>query len=805
MPVGYPTNAFFYKGEWYNTDGEGMPATVVTNPLTGVIEISGRRVAGLAGSTTPILCIGGDHAYQQWYGDADNGMGRMYRDSGITPYLSINTSPGAPSPGDAGAMSWEQIRRIQDGGCEIMSHGHRHVHQWGRMDTGIRITYLGASATASVHISGSPKTLTLTAGPGEGAVIDLTAPATVTLGALSHAINSVASWQCTLASELSGTERAVSLLSLLAARSVKAGGKAEYFSAGGGIIMSYIGTAYKSAFVQISGSNTIEVYLDGVRRLNNSLTAAGYNTLADVVSKINSAGIAGLTADLCDDTGGVYESYTQGDELATEMAKTLFVPLMQKGGIIPDGAGKGNGARLSAGLPHSYLIYRQFAAAQDAASANGVALRNFAQSGNGLQQWHLSGQAQYDSYRMDPAGRRIFPGAHWAAVGPDYIRSHYALSSATTPKSSVIAALDAMGDSRGCIVDMLIHAIDPVSMPAQSIYSLPATDSLNTTSASDFIDILEHIKSMRDAGKIVVATPEQARRMRKFYGCPQNQIFNPLLRNDGSSILGSNSTTKIPGWQLGTNVANVVAASVQNGALVATTSSPANVPLLSQVLQLEPGSTYRIGARITVESLVTGSGVYLLLAPLTGRLPGQMATDSAPAQTSVWATGDQDVELVVSVPHAGVSAPQVRGAVSGPYTITTGVNDTLAVSIDGLSAVSVTLAAGTQSATQVSSAINAAIAASGTYAERQEYWTSARAESGKVVITSPYVPKEFWARMSVTGSATQTVFGGSICLSAPEYTTPSMSALPSVLTVMMQMQGVATVSAPYCTKVDLAH
>lgn len=40
MPVGYPTNAFFYKGEWYNTDGEGVPATAVTNTLTGRIKFS---------------------------------------------------------------------------------------------------------------------------------------------------------------------------------------------------------------------------------------------------------------------------------------------------------------------------------------------------------------------------------------------------------------------------------------------------------------------------------------------------------------------------------------------------------------------------------------------------------------------------------------------------------------------------------------------------------------------------------------------------------------------------------------------
>ena len=38
MPVGYPTNAFFYKGEWYNTDGEGAPVTAITDPLTGRIQ-----------------------------------------------------------------------------------------------------------------------------------------------------------------------------------------------------------------------------------------------------------------------------------------------------------------------------------------------------------------------------------------------------------------------------------------------------------------------------------------------------------------------------------------------------------------------------------------------------------------------------------------------------------------------------------------------------------------------------------------------------------------------------------------------
>ena len=55
MPVGYPTNAFFYKGEWYNTDGEGVPVTGVTHPITGVIEIFAGDTKVLASAESGVV------------------------------------------------------------------------------------------------------------------------------------------------------------------------------------------------------------------------------------------------------------------------------------------------------------------------------------------------------------------------------------------------------------------------------------------------------------------------------------------------------------------------------------------------------------------------------------------------------------------------------------------------------------------------------------------------------------------------------------------------------------------------------
>ena len=784
-----------------------------TNSATGATELLGpggvMRVPSFYDPSLPILCLGGDHAYEQWYGTSDNGMAKMYRDYGLTPYMAINTATGSGygAPGETGMMTWDQIRTVESGGLEVLSHGHRHIHQWGRLDTGIRIQYLGVNGTATVDIDGTPKTLILAAGAGEDGSFDLTNASYDTLAKLQTAINAVnggASWLCTLAGELTGTERSVSMLSLIAPRDVVAGGNIEYFSAGGGIIISYTGAAYESAFVQVT--TTLDIYLDGVRRSSFNLTNASYDTLGEMVTQIKALAVTGLTADLSDDTAGIYTRYTQGDEKSAELSKTLFLDLKNNGGVTLDGTGKANGARVDAGLPQSYLITRQFQASKDAALAEGIDLVNFAQSGGGFAQYHISGQNQFRSYRTNPAERLRFPGAHFAAVGPDYIRGHYVLDSVSTTKDVILAVLDAMVDSPGCIVDLLCHALTPASPAGVNGYDLPATDSLNPVGEADWIEILARIKTLVDTGKMIQVTPEQARRLRKFSPQPQNILFNPTFQNDGTSVLNTPSSFKVPGWLLDTTTANITAASIADGEFSLTTNSTENTTALLQGIILQRGKTYRLGARIKVSSLSSGSGVRLSLLPRMGRLPLQLPDDTSPTWASIWATSDQDISMMITVAEGSAIKPKIRGLVAGTFNIASGSTDTLSITVDAYTAVTVTLTAGAaQTASQIVADINAAFAGSATFTGKQEYWNIASVQGNKVVLEAPYVGEEYWNKLTVSGNGTATVFGYAACLAVPSASDLRVSSFPMDFRIQGQMAGTFSVVQPYCIKADLAY
>lgn len=787
---------------------------------TALIANSGGRksyaIPQINDPSIPILCVGGDHPYDQWYGDADDGLAKMYRDYGITPYLAINTATGAGAPGDTGFMTWAQLRDVAASTeIEVIGHAHRHHHQWGRIDTGIRIIYLGTNGTATVHISGSPKTLTLTAGASDDASFDLTNASYDTIGELVAAINAVnggASWSCTAADELTGNERSTLLLALVSARSVKAGGWAEYFTAGSGIIVSYTGAAYKTAFLQRTSGNTLDIYLDGVRRLTYSLTSGSYDTLAEVVAAINAAAVTGLTANLCDDTGDPYEHYTQGDEKSTELVETLYLDITTSGGLVLDGnGGQANGARLNAGLAGSYLIDRAWQANKDEAAANDVALVNWAQSGANWNQWHLAGQNIWRSMRTNAAESNSFPGACWAATGPDYIRSYYNLASASLSEAQIKAAIDALVESPGAMMDMLCHALDPASPAGVNGYTLPASSSLNTVDENVWLAVLPHIKSYVDAGRLIVLTPEQARRRRKWAAKPQNMVFNSGFANDGGTMLGVASQSKnIPGWTLKTDDAHVTAASIIDGGeynkVSFTANATTNADVLSCNLKLERGKTYRVGARIEIPSYSSGTGVYLVVSPKIGSLPGQLPDDASPTWCSALAKADQDISATIHVPAGGVNKPRVRGLVAGTFNIVSSSADTLSIAMDSYSAVAVTLTAGAaRTASQVAADINAAFAASATYTGKQEYWTVASVQGNKVVIESPYAGEEYWNRITITGNATATVFGYAQCIAVPSYAPTGNPWVSMNMLVRGQMVGTWRVAQPYCVEINAAY
>lgn len=767
----------------------------------------------MADPSLPILCIGGDHPYEQWYGSSDDGLAKMYRDYGITPYLSINTAIGHSAPGDSGYMTWAQLRSVESGGAEIIGHSHRHMHQWGRIDTGIRIQYLGANATATVHITGTPKTLTLTASAADDAAFDLTNVSYDTIAELAAAINAVnggASWLCTKAEELTGSEPSKNLLALLAARSVKTPGDSEYFTCGSGIVVSYTGAAYKRAHVQVEPVN-LAIYCDGVRLGNfTRATPGSYDTLGELVTAINALAISGLSAALCDDTAGIYRHYTQGDELSSEIGTIVYVDITNSGGITIDGTYKAGGARLSAGLPYSYLLERQWQANVDAAAAEGVTLLNWAQSGGGWHQWHLGGQQIFRSYRTNSPEHHLYPAAHWAAIGPDYIRAHYVLSSTYNSVASMQATLRAIAKSPGCMVDLLNHALTPATPAGKNGYTIQATTSLNTVDEDAWISVLAYAKALADAGDIVILTPEQARRRRKWAAKPQNLVFNSTLEHDGTAITGvSEGTTIIPGWSINTSAAHVTGASVvaaENYNKVSITANASTATdALRTYLSLERGKTYRIGAHIDVTSYTSGTGVGLCLLPVGGALPDQFPDDTSPTWSSALALANQDISMLVSIPGGSGEPPMLRGTVAGPFNIVAASTDTLSIAIDAYTAVVVALTAGAaRTASQVADEINAAFAASAKFIAKEEYWTLARAMGGKVVIQSPYVGEEFYKRIVVTGNGAQTVFGGSQCIAPPIYS-GSQPFYPLELRVRSAIIGTYVIDKPYCVEVSVAY
>lgn len=785
---------------------------------TGLVGLSGNavRMPQTDDPSLPILCIGGDHPYAQWWGAANDGMGKMYRDYGVTPYLAINTAEAYPGSSDD-YISWDQLKVLQAGGVEVLGHSHRHVHQYGRMDTGIQIVYSGASGTATVNIAGSPKTLTLAAGGGaENAAFDLTNASYDTLAKLKIAIDGTTNWTCTLAAELTGAERATCMLALVAARSVKAGGQPTYFCAGGGIIISYVGSVYRTAVVQVTTVPGLDIYLDGVRKLSYALSNASYDTLAELSAAITAGGVTGLTSNLCDETAGIYTRYTTGDEISLELALTQGLDITSSGGVVLDGSGKANGARVSAGLPHSYLIQRQWQANKDSCAANGVIINNWAQSGGGLHQWHLAGHSVFRSYRTNGPEYNRFPTAHWATLGPDYIRGHYVLDSTINSKDCVKAAIRAMTKSRGCMVDLLCHALVAAAPPGVNGYTLPVSTSLNTMPEADWIAILAYIKTLVDAGSLVVLTPEGARRRRKWSAEPQNLVFNSTLENDGTVTTGIASLdTYIPGWRL-TTTGNVTAASMvdhtdYNGILI-TTNSNANSDILSCVLAMQRGKTYRIGMSVQITDYTAGNnGVQFVLSPIEGQLPGQRSENASPILDSIWARPDAtqklvtvDVSMLVAIPAGAGFKPRVKGLVGGTFNIGAGTTDTLAITLDANSAVTVTLTAGgARTATQIVADINAAFAASATYTSKQEYWAPAHIENNKVVVESPYVSDDYSYKILITGNGAATVFGGSQCISAPTY--GQGNQLPLQMTVRGQMQGKFEITKPYCLEVNTAY
>ena len=748
--------------------------------------VSNRAIYAITDPLLPTLLIGGDHPFRQWWGtNGSNGLSQMYADQGIVPYIAINTGPTYTVDEDpTNYMSWEEIRALQTK-AEIVAHGHRHVQDWRLVNTGITVQYTGAAATATVAITSTTISGT-TAGGVDDFSFDMTTASYDTIAEVVAAIDALANWTASYASELLGTEASTNLL---LRASVSAKGAPLYLAAGGGILITNTGFTFRDLTVNFNGS-VLVIYGDGVRVLN--LTLSG-NTLTQVVTAINA--VTGLTAELTNDTDGGSIKYCSGSEDSTCLAGSKWTGREP----VPPG-----GIYIHAGLSHWYIVDRQLEKCKSVASSNGITLKNFAQSGAKFMPAETSGHNTYALWRGNQkTGQGIYPCA--------FIRNgnhiqHWAIDQVNCPAPATArfnAVLNALLDSPGFTVCVLMHNLyaDGTSGYA-GITQHPA--DYGATEA-EWYAFLQSVAAARNAGTLRVMTLDEYRKAVPVgHGHITNLLFNARLHNSGESLrtAATDPGQIVPGWRLGTLTSTTSSASIDSSGFLSVTTTADTNPL-EQVVALDPG-VYEFRAQVESLSYTSGNGLVLYAKAVTpdffvdqGLLPG----------INVWNTtkalrGKGEMKLRFSVaPPAAVPAIVISKN-SQTYNLSTSKNIRLQIDSKTITG-DIDCSAGASSASavtakEVAAAINAGmVAAASTYST--EYHTIAKAVNGKVVLTAPYISGDVIGTIYVadgtTAGARSTIFGDECYGVAKLSDYSQFGGLPITLGVEANMVGTVRIGA----------
>jgi hypothetical protein len=770
------------------------------------VDSKGRLVvSGLSAKPdAALLLVGGDHPYIQWAG---NGLTKLYEDNGIKPYLAINTDSvsNSETPGQAGMLSWDQIKDVNKAGGEVLGHGHRHPSNWQRWNSGIRINYAGAAGTATVAITTT--TLTLV-GNGGAENVAITLSTASTLTGLKAAIDAVPNWTCTIAAELSGNEEASNVMPIVAARNVKASIANQFFCAAGGIIISVYGSETITSHVSNNGT-AFNVFVNGVLAGSFDITTAGFDTLTELVAGINTLGL-NIRAALCDNEKlQGRTNYLLGDELSTSLVTFSYRSIHRWGSVTLAADGKTySGCRIGAGLSQEYIIRRNLSLNKSVAADNGVKLKHFAQPGGAASDWTFATDTEFSSYRVNGFDRALPPVWNWVDHGNPAVRAHQVIDSPYT-LAQINAIVDATSDTPGCIVDLLMHAVLPTG---SSSYSFPATAGLYyDQTETSWVPAVQYMGAAVSDGRLLNVTPDEVFKLRSQMHKPQNYIFNPRFRHSGEVITGTNTYGRaVPGWDavISSIVTSISAVSdgiaASYGALAFTANSATIQRALTTTVPLSPGSTYEVGFDLVINSYSSGSGVRASITPMQGALPGFPALSSL-SVAAPYAKKSGKVSMFISSP--GPSGPNkaiIYGKNSGPFTITAGVNDALSIYLDGVATVNFTLTAGSQTATQVATSINTAVSANASFSNLQAHWNIARAVRGRVVIEAPDMYSDpSYQTISVFGNATNTVFGATSCAAVHD-AGGRIGGLDqwAYFNVESAMVGQFTVRFPFCRRVD---
>jgi len=782
----------------------GLPVTAKVSSDGGLGKLSsgGKRDAYLP-DDTPIICIGGDHPYSQWWGtNGRNGMAQAYLDRGIKPYIAVNTQDDGPGSDAELFMTWEQVQALSDRGVEMIAHGHRHIMRHNRCNTGIRIRSTNAD-TNTVNVTTTGVVLSDTPN-GTTTLLFATYP---TIGQLVAAINAVPGWiSANDPGDVFDADPSSRLLPLKAARTVTASSGTQRFAMGGGFTIAYTGTAYQDVRVRITQGtfHNFELYADGVRLLNYDLGNALYNTLTKLVTVIRGSGVAGLTLWLCDNgreqTGADFPSYLQGDE------DSYYLSTFEWGVSIMGGETRFDMCDGTRGITGAEILRRNYDLNKATAAANGIDLKNYAVSGYHLFPRMLRGNSQFASWRgtvdalvtnpMWQWSDTFQPGfrLYWTAYQPQYANVNRSL-----------AVLEAIADSGPTMTDLLIHKIQPDGSSGYTFQDGGDPTYFDQTEAA-FLPIIDKLKALQDAGKVRVMSPDEARQAACALQKPRNRIFNPRFRNSGESIKAADNGLIMPGWSIDFSAASVSAASAADGVVSYTTTSAVALNVISQAAWLKPGRTYEVGFYVNIAGGATGSGVRVTAQSVRGLI--RNINPSGSTIGGVYRLTPGLVTLRFTVPRQPEYYPGRIIGKGGPFDLST--NKNVRLNLNFLGQVSVDCSAGAANpaavtAKEVAAAINAAIAATPAYTP--EYHNIARAIGTKVQIENPYAGAypNYLIDLAAGASAdaSTTIFGG-IGSGMTEYAPAHGEAWPWWIRLQSNVAGSVSVRDPYIQEIDLA-
>lgn len=876
---------------WNSQQGWGRIALDAINPRT--LQLAKQ----MSGDDTPMLTIGGDHALLSWI---NNGMAKVYADNNVPPYIAVNTQDDAGEyVGAASRMTWPQVKQLQDDfGIEVVSHGSQHIQAWNLINTGIKLTYLGAGTVAIITVTGTWPAITIaatvTGAASDNFSFDTSNALYDTLAELKAAIeatNGGGKWTCRLSPELTGNELSNNILNMKGTQATtfsnsgghvlatttddlpnaspvvfnggvmpdslttlttywtirisattsklatsralalagtpinygttngsgtinmyQAGMIAKPWTAhdtvaantcllavGGGITIQYTGTVYKTAYVNVLNSSVMEIYGDGVRVASYNLTLAANDTLRKLVTLISA--LTGFTAKLMDnDQATTYsnQSYVNGNESSARLHWCGGVDVIAKP------------TNFEVGLSVPYMIHRQLQETVDTAAANGVTINNFAQSGAAFYPHLQHGGQAVRSWRGNPLVKSSYaPLMVPCNERADYFHIVHSVS-LTHTLAQMKAWIDALCDTRGHFVDLLIHVPSPDGTTG---YNFPAlVNQTASITEANFVELIRHIGRKVAAGSLRVLQPEQARIAKKLCPPPVNRILNPRFKNSGASVLGnaSGDGVNLPGWGVFTP-AGITAFTFNSDNTITLTSdgSSGAVDVIRQEHLLQAGKTYVFEFDIDMPLYTSGNGVALRVMRRFANIFKYMQPHTSNTLfTSDKRTRGGHMELKFTMPtrdNAGFA--YVRSLTKGPWDLSAAGNAAMQVNLFAKGAIDNINVQGavpaTTHANEIATKLNAAITGNAAYAELQEYWTAFSAEDGYLVGRAPWRGGDNTANMrmdaaTTNGGATAVVMGDAQ-VRGPNFQAQNIAAedYPVYLTLMLDFIGTVRIRNPF--------